>query len=318
MSAYIIHRFLQGVIVIILVTILIFLLMRFLPGDPLLLYVAQADIETITEEQMAELRHQYGLDKSLPEQYIAWIGGSLRGDLGISIFLNADVSTLVAERLPVTAHLGIISLILSAILGTTFGVICGLRRGKWNDNLFTLLANLGITAPSFWVGILMIYYMALKLHWLPIYGYTSPFEDFTLSVRQSIMPILCLSLFPLAALCRQSRSTTLEVVRQDYIRTAWSKGLRERTIAIRHILKNALIPIVTILGMQVGYIFGGSVVIETVFNIPGMGRLMADAVFRQDYQIVQSGVLIIATVTVASNLAVDICYGWLDPRIRYN
>jgi peptide/nickel transport system permease protein len=317
MTAYIIRRLLQGVIVLLLVTIFIFLVMRLLPGDPLMLYLAQSEIENISPESMAILKHQYGLDRPLPMQYINWIGGVVRGNLGVSIFLKENVNTLIAERMPITIHLGILSMILSGILGITFGVVCALRRGKWIDTLFTLLANIGMTAPSFWVGIILIYFLALKLDWLPVYGYTSPFTDFSLSSRQVIMPVLCLSLFSLASLTRQTRSSTLEVVRQDYIRTAWAKGLRERVIVMRHIIKNSLIPVVTILGLQVGVIFGGSVLIETVFNIPGIGRLMRDAVFSHDYQIVQAGVLIISTVVVLFNLVVDISYGWFDPRIRY-
>jgi peptide/nickel transport system permease protein len=214
-------------------------------------------------------------------------------------------------------HLGILSVLLSAIVGITFGVLCALRRGTWIDTVFTLLANIGITAPSFWVGIILIYFLALKLSLLPVYGYTSPFTDFWLSTRQVILPVFCLSLFSIASLTRQARSSTLEVIRQDYIRTAWAKGLRERSIVMTHVIKNSLIPVVTMLGMQVGFVFGGSVLIESVFNIPGIGRLMRDAVFTQDYQIVQSGVLIIAAVVVFANILVDISYGWFDPRIRY-
>jgi peptide/nickel transport system permease protein len=317
MVAYIFRRFLQGILVLILVTIFIFLVMRLLPGDPLVLYIARANIENISPADLAALRHQFGLDASLPLQYVRWIGGIFQGNLGYSIFLSENVSTLIGESIPITIHIGILSIILSGIFGITFGVICALRRGKWIDTLFTLLANIGITAPSFWVGIVLMYFLSLKLNLLPVYGYTSPFEDFWLGTRQLIMPVLCLSFFSLASLTRQARSSTLEVVRQDYIRTAWAKGLPERIIVIRHIIKNSLIPVVTIMGMQVGFIFGGAVLIETVFNIPGMGRMMWDAVFSQDYQIVQSGVLIISAIVVLTNIAVDITYGWLDPRIRY-
>jgi peptide/nickel transport system permease protein len=317
MTTYIIRRLLQGVIVLIIVSLFIFLVMRLLPGDPLMLYVAQSQIENISPEDLQALRVQFHMDKALPLQYVDWIVGIFRGDLGQSIMLSENVSTLMGERLPITMHLGILSMIFSAIFGITFGVICALRRGKWIDSVLTILANLGITAPSFWVGIILLYVLALKLNWLPVYGYTSPFEDFWQSTRQLILPVFCLSVFSLASLTRQARSSTLEVVRQDYIRTAWAKGLMERTIVMRHIVKNSLIPVVTMLGMQVGFIFGGSVLIETVFNIPGVGRLMRDAVFTQDYQVVQSGVLIIASVVVIANLAVDISYGWFDPRIRY-
>jgi peptide/nickel transport system permease protein len=246
------------------------------------------------------------------------LGGVFHGDLGESIFYSQPVSYIIAQRLPVTIYLGIISFLISTILGVLFGVICALRRGTWIDNLVTVLANLGITVPTFWVGILLIYLFSLKLGWLPTSGYTPPLTDFWLSIRKIIMPVFCMSLFSIASLTRQTRSSMLEVVGQDYIRTAWAKGLREKLIITRHTIKNAMIPVITILGMQVGMIFGGAVLIETVFNIPGMGKLLTSSAFSHDYQIVQAGVLIIAAITVLSNLIVDISYGWFDPRIRYN
>jgi peptide/nickel transport system permease protein len=292
--------------------------MRLLPGDPLQLYIANNELLNMSPEGIAALKHEFGLDKSLPMQYFDWVGGIFHGNLGISISLgNEPVSRLVAQRFPITLHLGVLSMIFSGIFGIIFGVVCAIRRGTWIDSLFTVLANIGITAPSFLVGIVLLYFLALKLKLLPIFGYVSPFEDFWQSVTHIILPVFCLSLFSLASLTRQTRSSTLEVVRQDYVRTAWAKGLRERVIVLRHVLKNSLIPVVTILGTQVGFIFGGSVIIETVFSIPGMGRLIYAAVFSSDYQIVQSGVLIISTIVVLTNLLVDISYGWFDPRIRY-
>jgi peptide/nickel transport system permease protein len=291
--------------------------MRLLPGDPLVLYLGQSELASYTPQQLEDLRHEYGLDRPIVSQYFSWMGGVLHGDLGTSILYKESVGRLISERLPITFHIGLFAFLLGAILGITFGVICALRRGKWIDSLLTVMANLGITVPSFWVGIMLIYVFSLKFSLLPSYGYTSPFTDFWTSTRQVIMPVVCLSLFSIASLTRQTRSSMLEVIRQDYIRTAWAKGLRERVIIIRHTIKNALIPVVTIMGMQVGIIFGGSVLIETVFNIPGMGRLLTNAIFQQDYQIVQSGILIIATVVILTNLLVDITYGWIDPRIRY-
>ncbi|MBN1190673.1 MAG: ABC transporter permease [Dehalococcoidales bacterium] len=318
MAAYIIRRLLIGVVILLLVTILVFLIMRLLPGDPLMLFISQRNLGTLTLDQLAELRHQYGLDKPLAAQYLDWLGGVFKGNLGQSIFYNQDVSYIIAQRMPITIYLGALSFFISTILGVLFGIICALRRGTWIDNLVTILANLGITVPTFWVGILLIYLFSLKLGWLPTSGYTSPFDDFWLSIRKVIMPVFCMSLFSIASLCRQTRSSMLEVVGQDYIRTAWAKGLRERLIIARHTIKNAMIPVITILGMQVGMIFGGTVLIETVFNIPGMGKLLTSSAFSHDYQIVQAGVLIIAAITVLSNLIVDISYGWFDPRIRYN
>jgi len=318
MTSFIIRRLMIGVLILILVTLFVFLVMRLLPGDPLMLYLSQNQIQALTPEQLSELRHQFGLDKALPIQYFDWIGGVIRGDLGKSIFQGQDVSYLIASRLPVTIYLGLLSFLISSILGILFGVICALRRGKWIDTVVTVLANIGITVPTFWVGILLIYLFSLKLGWLPTGGFTSPFDDFGLSIRKALMPVLCLSLFSIASLTRQTRSNMLEIINQDYIRTAWAKGLCERAIILRHTIKNAMIPVVTILGLQVSLLFGGAVLIETIFNIPGMGRLMADAVFSHDYQVVQAGVLIISMVVVLSNLFVDISYGWFDPRIRYS
>jgi peptide/nickel transport system permease protein len=318
MQTFILKRLLQGIIVLLLLTFLIFLAMRLLPGDPVLMYYAQGDVSNFTTEQLEAARAEYGLDKPLLAQYFAWTLNLFKGDLGKSIFYREKVTTLILERMPVTIHLGILAILSGAIIGITFGVICALRRGKFIDALLTFVANIGITAPGFWVGILMIYLFALQWHLLPTNGYTSPFTDFTLSTRQLIMPVFCLSFFSLASMARQTRSSMLEVVRQDYVRTAWAKGLQERTIITRHVIKNGLIPVITMFGMQVRTIFGGSVLIETVFNIPGFGRLMVQSVQAQDYQIVQGGVLVIAAIVLISNLLVDISYGWLDPRIRYN
>ncbi len=317
MTAYIIRRLLLGIIILLLVTILVFLAMRLLPGDPLMIFVSQFQTASFTTEQIAEMRAEFGLDKSLPVQYINWLGDILRGDMGESIVRGQDVGYLISKRLPITIYFGAMSFIVSAFFGVIFGVICALRRGKWIDSLVTVLANIGITVPAFWVGILLMYLFSLQLHWLPTTGYVAPTENLGQSLRAAVMPVICLSLFSVAALARQTRSAMLEVVSQDYIRTAWSKGLRERVIILRHTIKNALIPVITIIGLQVGLIFGGSVLIETVFNIPGMGRLLADSLFSHDYQIVQAGTLVIAIVVVLSNLIVDISYGWIDPRIRY-
>jgi peptide/nickel transport system permease protein len=317
MTAYIIRRLMLGVIILLLVTLLVFLAMRLLPGDPLMIFVSQFQTAAFTPEQIAEMRAEFGLDKSLPVQYINWLGDILRGDMGESIVRGQDVGYLISKKLPITIYYGVMSFIVSAFFGIIFGVICALRRGKWIDSVVTVLANIGITVPAFWVGILLMYLFSLQLHWLPTGGYVAPTENLAQSLRAAVMPVICLSLFSVAALTRQTRSAMLEVVSQDYIRTAWSKGLRERVIILRHTIKNAMIPVITIIGLQVGLIFGGSVLIETVFNIPGMGRLLADSLFSLDYQIVQAGTLVIAIVVVLSNLIVDISYGWLDPRIRY-
>jgi peptide/nickel transport system permease protein len=317
MAAYIIRRLIQAVVILILVTIIIFLAMRLLPGDPILMLLTQEQVQEFTIEQLEQLRHEFGLDKPLAVQYFDWISGVVRGDLGTSIGFRTPVSGLIAKRVPITFHLGILSFIISHIVGILAGVICAVRRGGWLDTFVTVLANIGITVPIFWLGIMMIYLFALYLGLLPVMGYTSPFDDFWLSTRQLIMPVFCLSIVPLASATRQTRSSMLEVMQQDYVRTAWSKGLRERTVIIRHALKNGLIPVITLAGLGLSHIIGGSVLIETVFNIPGMGRLAVTSVLNRDYPIAQGVVLIIAGTVVLANLAVDLSYGWLDPRIRY-
>lgn len=318
MTAYIVRRLLWAVIIIVLLTLVIFFAMRLLPGDPLMIYVAQSRISNIGPEALAKMRADYGLDKPLMVQYYNWAKNVLKGDLGRSVFYNKSVGKLISERFPITAHIGLSAFVVATVLGTLSGLIAGLRRGKLADQIITPLAYIGITLPVFWLGIILILIFGLKLHWLPIGGYTSPFTDFWLNTRQMVMPVACECLLGLASLSRQMRSSVLEVARQDYIRTAWSKGLRERVIVFRHMLKNSLIPIITLMGFAIGGIFGGSVLVETVFNIPGMGRLMVSSIFNQDYVVVQATTLIFGAIVLIVNLLVDISYGWLDPRIRYN
>jgi peptide/nickel transport system permease protein len=318
MTTYIIRRLILAIIVLLLVTMFVFLAMRLLPGDPVLMYMSASSIQEVTEEQLALIRHQFGLDKTLPQQYLDWISGVFRGDLGTSILNKSPVSDEIIRRLPITLHIGILAFIVATIIGIPAGVLCAIRRSSWLDNLVTTLSNIGITIPVFWLGILLIYAFALHLKWLPVMGYTSPFEDFWMSTRQIIMPVFCLALGPLAGNARQARSSMLEVIGKDYIRTAWSKGLSEKRVVIKHALKNGLLPVVTLSGMGVGSILGGAVLVEQVFNIPGMGRLAVTSVMNQDYPYVQAIALIMAASVVLSNLLVDISYGWLDPRVHYD
>jgi len=276
-----------------------------------------ASIESMTEERLNELRHQYGLDKPPVVQYFDWIKGVLKGDLGRSITYRDKVGTLMAQRFPITVHIGLTAFILGNIIGIMLGVLAALRRGTWVDATATIISYIGITIPVFWLGLILMYVFGLKLGWLPISGYIPLTQNFLASTKSIVMPVLCEMITGTAIIMRQTRSSVLEVSRQDYIRTAWSKGLRERYIVIKHMLKNSLIPVITLLGMGIGIIFGGSVLVETVFAIPGIGRLLVQSVFQQDYVVVQSGVLVISSIVVLSNLIVDISYGWLDPRIRY-
>ncbi|MGD0660717.1 MAG: ABC transporter permease [Syntrophorhabdales bacterium] len=317
MTTYIMRRLFHAVLVVLIVSLMVFLIMRLLPGDPILMYVTAGDLQSVSKEQIQQLRHELGMDRSLAVQYLDWLGHAVRGDLGKSLLYHYDVMQEIGKRLPVTLYLGLASFAIGCIVGPFLGVVSAVRRGKWLDSLVTVLANVGITAPSFWIGVILIYVFGLYLRLLPIYGYTSPFEDLWKNLQQSVMPILVLATFPIASAARQMRSSVIEVMQQDYIRTAWAKGLSERVVITRHVLKNALMPVVTLQGMLLRNIIGGSVVVETVFAIPGMGKLAVDGMLSQDYTIVQGVILVLAVVVVLSNLVVDMLYGWLDPRIQY-
>jgi peptide/nickel transport system permease protein len=318
MVTYIIRRVLMGIVVLILVSLVVFFSLRLLPGDPALIYVSgQQGGQGVTEERLAEVRREFGLDKPIPVQYANWVKGVLTGDLGKSIRYNEDVGKLFEQRFPVTLILGFFSVLISTILGSFLGLVAAIRRGGWIDSLVTFLSYIGLTIPVFLLAFVLIYVFGYKLHLLDIVGWTAPWKNFGLSVKQSIMPVICLATIPLAVTARQMRSSVLEVNNMDYIRTAWSKGLRERVIVMRHILKNSLIPVITMVGIGVGIIFGGAVIEETIFGIAGVGQLLATSVFARDYVVIQGGTLVIATIIVVVNIIVDISYGWLDPRIRY-
>jgi peptide/nickel transport system permease protein len=317
MITFITRRCIQAVFVLLLVSIIVFLALRLLPGDPIYLLLTSEEVQVKTPEEIQLLRHEYGLDKPLIVQYFDWLYGVLHGDFGTSIRFHFSVGGLMVERIPLTFHLGILSFILSQVAGIVAGVISAVKRNKWPDTLVTFIANIGITIPIFWLGIMMIYLFAVFLKWLPVMGYTSPFTDFWMSTKQLIMPVICLAVLPMASTARQTRSSMLEVMHQDYIRTAWSKGLKEQAVITKHALKNGLIPIFTLAGLQLSTIIGGQVLIETVFNIPGMGRLAVDSVLNRDYLVTQGITMVIAAAIIIVNLLIDISYGWLDPRIRF-
>lgn len=317
MATYIVRRLLLGILVLILVSLVVFFMMRLLPGDPILVLVTSEQVSKYTDEEIANLKHEYGLDKTLIEQYADWMSHVLVGNLGQSIIGRYDVSQQIAKRIPITLHLGLVAFVISFLIGVPVGILCAARRGSWMDNVLTLFANGGICVPIFWLGIVMIYVLSLKIGILPTFGYTSPVKDFWMSFKQSVMPIFCLAVYPIASAARQSRSSMLEVMRQEYTRTAWSKGLRERSVIIRHALKNGIIPVITLQGMMLSHILGGEVLVETVFNIPGIGRLAVDGIQSLDYAVVQGVIMVMAIAVVVTNLAIDLFYGWLDPRIRY-
>jgi peptide/nickel transport system permease protein len=314
MKDYIVRRILLSIIVLFLTTVLTFSLLQMMPGDPVIIMLG---IDA-SQEEIDTLREELWLDRPIVVQYGHWLFNAIQGNLGKSIIYREDVTGIIATRLPITIYLSLAAFILTTIIGIGAGIICAIRRGGILDAAITLVTNISIATPNFWLGILGIYFFGLQLGWLPIQGYTSPFDNFWLSTKQAIMPVICLAIPSIAVIARQARSSMLEVIGQDYIRTAWAKGLKERGIVLKHALKNALIPVITLLGMEVRYILGGAVLVETVFNIPGMGRLVVTSVLEKDFIITQACVLVIAIGVLMANLLVDISYGWLDPRVRYD
>ena len=318
MITYIIRRLLWLIVVVFLVSVIVFFSIRLLPGDPVLIYAAQLQSGgSITQEQLDRLRVEHGLDKPVLVQFVNWLGGILKGDLGKSIRYHDDVGKLMRQKFPVTIYLGVVSMAVATLFGIFFGLMAAIRRGTWIDSVVTVLSYIGLCIPVFLLAFALIYVLALKLDLLPIVGYTHPWVNYWTSVKQSIMPVICLAVTPMAVTARQMRSSVLEVANMDYVRTAWSKGLRERLVVTRHILKNSLIPVITTVGIGVGLIFGGSVIIESIFAIPGVGQLLVNSIFARDYVVIQSGTLVVAFAVILVNLIVDISYGWLDPRIRY-
>lgn len=312
MTTFIIRRVLQTLLVIFIVTLVVFTVMHSMPGDPVLMFLGP----DASKEQITFYTEKFGLNESLPKQYFIWISNVLQGDFGQSIAYRQDIGPFIFERIKVTLTIALPAFVFATVAGVLLGIIAAVKRGTFIDSTITVLANIGMATPTFWLSILCVYVFSLKLGWLPVQGFTFPTEDFALAIRRMIMPVTILSLGPLASFARQTRSAMLEVIRQDYIRTARSKGMNERIVIYKHALRNALIPIITLMGMQLGLMIGGSVLIEQVYVIPGMGNMIITAILNKDYLLVQSAVFVIATTVSLCNLLVDIAYGYVDPRIR--
>ncbi len=312
MARYILKRLGISVIVIFLVSVISFTLVHILPGDPAVLALGSE----ASDVDIAAFREKYYLNRPVVEQYFRWITGVLQGDLGDSIAYSRPVLTCLAERLPRTISIGLPALIISSAVGILSGIVSAVKRGAFIDNLITFLNTIGLGAPQFWLGIVGVYVFGMKLGWLPLSGYVAPSEDFGEYIYYGFMPILILSFSLLASVARQTRSNMLEVINQDYIRTARANGLVERSVVYKHALKNALIPVITTIGLQVRVVVGGSLMVEQVFNIAGIGTLIVSAINGRDYMVVQGCVFVISVFTVMVNLVIDLLYGLVDPRIR--
>jgi peptide/nickel transport system permease protein len=309
----VLRRLLATIPVLVLVTAGVFALIHLTPGDPIDVMMAESVDATVK----ANLRRELGLDQPIYVQYAAWTWRLLHGDLGRSIRNGEPVIENVSRRIRPSLQLAALAMAISLVVATPLGILSAARRNTSVDRFGTTFALFGICMPNFLLALLLIFFFGVKLRWLPISGYIDPLEEMLPGLRSLVLPALTLGLALAAVVTRTLRSSMLDALSEDYVRTARAKGLSESSIVRGHVLKNALIPVVTVLGLQLGTLIGGAVITEYVFALPGVGRLVVDAVFARDYPLVQGVVLLIAVGFILSNLAVDLLYGWIDPRIRY-
>ncbi|MCX7369299.1 MAG: ABC transporter permease [Alphaproteobacteria bacterium] len=307
------RRLLSAIPVLFIVSLISFGLMRLIPGDP----AASIAGPSATPAQIDQLRRDLGLDEPLLMQLLHYYQGLLQGDFGKSLLLGKGVLAATLERLPVTIGLSLYALVLTLLIGVTSGIIAALRQNTWVDQVAMMIAMLGISIPNFFLGLLMIIFFAVQLGWLPSGGYVPFSQDPIGWLRSTTMPAISLALLQAGLLARITRSGMLEVLRQDYVRTARAKGLPERQVILKHALANALIPIVTVIGIIISLLLSGAVVTEALFSLPGMGQLLTQAVLSRDYPMVQGGLLLVTTFLVVVNILVDILYAMIDPRVRY-
>jgi peptide/nickel transport system permease protein len=306
------RRLLQLVATLVCVSLIVFSLQQLLPGDPALAMAG----EERDPEVLAQIRRQYRLDQPLPVQYVYWIGGVLSGNLGESMRLKEPVLTLIAEKFPVTLQLALMAIAIALTIGVTAGVVSAVRRNTLVDYAVNIVALWGISTPNFWLGIMLIFLFAVHLGWLPASGFVGPFEDLWLSLQTTILPAFVLGNSFAAVLMRHTRSAMLQAMGSDYVRTARAKGLAERTVILKHALRNALTPVVTLGALELGALLSGAVLTEQVFSIPGFGKLIVDSVFNRDYAVVQGVTLVTATTYILLNLLADVAYVLINPRLR--
>lgn len=319
MLRYIARRLLLYVPTLIGVSLAIFFIMRVIPGDPAQIILGGSDAGTggYTQADLQRVREQLGLNKPFIVQYTSWVADALRLNFGTSIRYNSPVGDELAHRFPLTLELTVLALAIALAIGIPVGALSAFRRGTWADRFGQLISSLGFAIPNFWLGTLILIALSRLLNWVPPLGYVSFMEDPQAHIEQILPPAIVLGYGFAAYIARMSRAQVLEVLREDYIRTAYSKGLAARIVMIRHALKNSLLPVITLSGLQVGVLLGGVVTIELIFSLPGLGRLLLEALSSRDYPVIQAEVLLIATEFLIVNLLVDILYSWLDPRIRF-
>ena len=305
-------RLIQLVPTLFLVSVLIFSMQQLLPGDPALIMAGEEKDPEVIEQ----IRRQYRLDQPLPVQYLYWIKGVLTGDLGESMRLKVSVGELIAQKLPVTLQLAVMAMIIALVIGVTAGIVSAVKKDTVWDYAVNILALWGISTPNFWLGIMLIFLFAVTLGWLPASGYVPLWEDWRQSLATTIMPAFVLGNSIAGVIMRHTRSAMLQALQSDYVRTARAKGLQERRVVLKHAMRNALTPIITLGALEFGTLLSGAVLTEQIFTIPGFGKLIVDAVFNRDYAVVQGVVLVTATTYIILNLLADLGYILVNPRLR--
>jgi peptide/nickel transport system permease protein len=314
-AEYVLRRLVLLVPTLVGISVLVFALVRFLPGD-----VIDALIGTegsLTPEQRETLARMLGLDAPIHVQYVRWMGSLLRADLGVSLRSAEPVQQLIVQRIVVTAELAILAVCLSTALAVPLGVLAAIRRNGKLDLAANVVGLIGLSFPSFWLATMLLLIASTYLKWRPALSWVNPLEQPGASLQQMLLPTISLSVALMAVVMRMTRSSMLEVLGRDYVRTARAKGLRERTVLVRHAVKNAAIPVITVIGLQIGHLLGGAVIIEQIFGLPGIGWMILTGIYERDYPVVQGGVLVVALCFVLINIVIDLLYACVDPRIRY-
>lgn len=318
MTRFVLRRLIYLLPVLLLVTGFVFTIGRMLPGDPVLQLVPPEEAANVTEEDLARLRALHGLDRPIAVQYVAWLAGVARGDLGRSIRTSRPVLETVVERVPVTLQLAALASVFAVVVGIPLGIVAALRPRTWVDSFASVTALAGLSLPNIFVGTLLIFIFAYTLQWMPSDGFVPLSRGIGRSLLHMVMPAITLGTGLTGAIMRMTRTSLLDVLSQNYIATARSKGLAERRVLLGHAMKNALIPVVTIVGLQLGALLSGSFIVEQIFSLPGVGRLAVSSIFARDFPVVQGVVMLFAVTYLVVNLLVDLLYARLDPRIRYD
>ncbi len=317
MRTYILKRLLLIIPTLLGVALIVFLIMRVIPGDVALMILGGDDGGRIDQQQVNALRQQLGLDRPLIVQFGAWLWGVVRFDFGNSLWTGQPIAHELAIRLPLSLQLALMATFVSVLIAIPLGTLAAVRQDTWVDYVVRVVSIGGLAIPSFWIGILCILFLVIYFGWGPPLEFTPPWVDPWVNLQMMVWPVVTVGYRYAAVTTRMTRSTVLEVLREDYIRTAWAKGLRERAVVVRHALKNSMLPVITLVGTEFAFLIGGLVVTETVFTLNGIGRFVVEAVAHRDYPVVQALVFLIAFSFVMVNLLVDLTYAWFDPRIRY-